>query len=97
MHAKTGANNSYSEFVHVLNRIAERLGWHSLERLHIHLSGIKFGSKGELEHLNLKDSDLRYTDLLLALKDLDVKGSVICESPNLEEDALILQQAFKAT
>ena len=96
MHAKTGANNSYSEFVHILNRTAERLGWHALEHLHIHLSGIKYGSKGELSHLDLKDSDLRYADLLLALKDLDVKGTVICESPNLEADALMLQKTFQS-
>jgi len=94
MHARGGECNSYGEFLYTLNRIAVRLGWHALENMHIHISGIKYSEKGELEHLNLKESDLRCTDLLKALKDLDVQGTVICESPNLEEDALLMQEAY---
>ena len=93
MYARGGECNSYGEFLYTLNRIAVRLGWHALENMHIHISGIKYSGKGELEHLNLKDSDLRCNDLLKALKDLDVQGTVICESPNLEEDALLMQEA----
>jgi len=28
------------------------------------------------------------------LKDYDAQGMVICESPNLEEDALLLQETY---
>jgi deoxyribonuclease-4 len=94
MHARTGEANSYGEFLYALNRIAVRLGWHALEHMHIHVSGIEYNEKGELSHLDLKDSDLRYGDLIKALKDLDVQGSVICESPNLEEDALMMQEVY---
>jgi deoxyribonuclease-4 len=62
--------------------------------MHIHVSGIAYGGKGEIKHLNLKESDFQYTELLKALKDYDVKGIVICESPNLEEDALLLQATY---
>jgi deoxyribonuclease-4 len=93
-HARTGVFNSYPEFVSVLLQIKERLGRAALDNMHIHLSGIKYGGKGELKHLNLEESDLQYTELLKALRDYEVKGLVICESPNLEDDARRLQETY---
>ena len=95
-HARTGAFNSYPEFAAIIEQIKERLGKEALDNIHIHFSGIEYSIKGEKRHLNLKDSDLRYTELLKALKDHAVKGVVICESPNLEEDALLLQKTYAA-
>ncbi len=93
-HARTGAFNSYPEFAAILLQIKERLGQAGLDDMHIHFSGIKYGSKGELKHLVLQESDLHYIELLQALKDYKVKGRVICESPNLEADALLLQETY---
>jgi deoxyribonuclease-4 len=62
--------------------------------MHIHLSGIAYGRRGEIKHLNLKESDFQYIEFLKALKERGVKGLIICESPNLEEDALLLQQSY---
>jgi len=93
-HARTGEFNTYAEFASVIEQVKERLGSEALENFHIHLSGIDYGKKGEKRHLDLKDSDLNYTELLRALKDYGVKGVVICESPNLEEDALLLQETY---
>jgi len=93
-HAYSGKANSYAEFAAVLQQIKERLGDKALADMHIHVSGIAYGKKGEIKHLDLKDSDLRYEELLQALKDYKAKGLVICESPNLEEDALLLQDTY---
>ena len=93
-HARTGAFNSYSEFTSVLQRVRERLGRAALDNMHIHVSGIAYGQKGEINHLNLQESDFQYAEFLQALKDYDVQGIVICESPNLEEDALLLQETY---
>ena len=95
-HARTGRFNSYQEFLALLKQVEERLGRPALDNMHIHVSGIKYGKQGEIEHLNLKESDLRYVELLRALKELEVKGFVICESPNLEEDALLLQETYNS-
>jgi len=95
-HARTGGFNSYQEFRALLKQVEDRLGRPALEHMHIHLSGIKYGRQGEIEHLNLRESDLRYVELLKVLKELGVTGLVICESPNLEEDALLLQQTYKS-
>ena len=93
-HARTGADNSYQEFASILQRIEKRLGRTALDDMHIHFAGIKYGGKGEIKHLNLEESDLQYTGLLKALIDYKVKGLAICESPNLEEDALLLQTTY---
>jgi deoxyribonuclease-4 len=93
-HARSGKSNSYPEFTSILEQIKQGLGGQALNDMHIHVSGIAYGKKGELNHLNLKESDLHYVELLRALKDYEVKGLVICESPNLEEDALLMQETY---
>ncbi len=93
-HARSGLSNSYPEFTSVLQQIGQRLGDQALDNMHIHVSGIAYGEKGERKHLDLPESDFKYAELLKAFKDYDVKGIVICESPNLEEDALLLQETY---
>jgi deoxyribonuclease-4 len=93
-HAYSGKANSYAEFAAILEQIKGKLGDQALADMHIHVSGIAYGKKGEIKHLDLRDSDLRYVELLQALKDYKAKGLVICESPNLEEDALLLQESY---
>ncbi|MFC1965542.1 TIM barrel protein [Chloroflexota bacterium] len=93
-HARTGKFNSYQEFVSILLEIKKWLGRSALNNMHIHFSGIKYGAKGEIKHLNLEESDLQYIELLKAMRDYDVKGLVTCESPNLETDALLLQETY---
>ncbi len=95
-HARTGRFNTYQEFTSILQQIQERLGKAALDNMHIHVSGIAYGKKGEIKHLTLKESDFQYIEFLKALKDYDIKGVLICESPNLEEDALLLQATYDA-
>jgi len=95
-HARTGKANSYQEFSHILDQVEKKLGRRGLDNMHIHLSGIAYGNKGEIKHLMLSDSDLRYAGLLKALKERRAKGVVICESaPYLENDALLLQRTYR--
>ena len=95
IHAREGGNyNTYDEFVDILVELEEGLGRTVLDNMHIHVSGIEYGPKGELRHVNLKESDFNYKDLLKALKDFRVKGVIICESPNLEEDATLLKHTY---
>ena len=95
-HARSGGFNSYPEFASILRQINDKLGKASLDNMHIHISGIAYGQKGEKSHLNLKESDLRYTELLKALKDYSVRGMVICESHNQEGDSLLLKESYHA-
>ena len=95
-HARAGGFNSYAEFASTLAQIRDKLGRAALDNMHIHISGIAYGRYGEKKHLTLKESDFEYTELLRALKDFSLKGMVICESPNREEDARLLKQSYDA-
>jgi deoxyribonuclease-4 len=90
-----GRHNRYEDFAATLEAIASRLGRESLDRLHIHISGIQFGPRGERRHEPLRESKFRWKELLRALKDLRVAGWVVAESPCMEDDALLLQRTYR--
>lgn len=94
-HARDGLHNTYKEFTEILTTVESALGTSALEDMHIHVSGIDYGPKGERKHLPLKESDFNYPDLMRALKAKEVKGLVICESPLLEQDALLLRETYR--
>jgi len=96
LHAREGKVNSYGEFERVLAKVARKLGPRALRDVHIHIAGIHYGDKGEIKHLNLEETDFRYDEWLQALRDLGVEGTVICESPNLEGDAVMLKKLYVA-
>ncbi|MBI2830701.1 MAG: TIM barrel protein [Chloroflexi bacterium] len=87
--------NSYKEFVSVFEQIEKKLGRAAVDNIHIHVSGIEFGKSGERKHLDFKESDFQYSSFVKALKDCDIKGCIVCESPNLEKDALLLQGKYR--
>ncbi|NIO49945.1 MAG: TIM barrel protein [Candidatus Aminicenantes bacterium] len=94
IHAREGKANSYSEFHRILKKIEKKLGSKAVKNMHIHISGVDYNDKGEKKHLNLKDSDFRFDEWIQALKDYGVEGTIICESPNLEQDAIMLKNLF---
>lgn len=96
LHARSGGGkyNKYDEFCEILDRLGTELGQYALDNFHGHLAGIAYSDKGEKSHLNLPDSDMNYKDLLKALKKFEVKGALICESPNIEEDCKLLKEYY---
>ena len=95
LHARTaGEYNTYDEFSRVLEQIGNEIGQYALENFHGHLAGIEYTAKGERQHLNLEQSDMNYKDLLKALKAFNVKGAIVCESPNIEDDCRLLKDYY---
>ncbi len=94
IHAREGKANAYIHFHRILRKVEKKLGGKALKNVHIHISGVDYSEKGELKHLNLQESDFHYDDWIQALKDFEVEGMVICESPNLEQDALMLKKLY---
>ncbi len=96
LHARPGDGsiNTYDEFSHILELYGNTLGEKSLSHLHIHLSGIKYGEKGEREHLQLEKSDLNIKELFRALADFHCHGRILCESPIMEDDALFMKKLW---
>ena len=96
LYARTGSVNDYKGFCETLETLKSELGKNALNEMHIHISGISSNSKGDLKHLNLEKSKFNWKDLMKALKDMDCRGYVVCNSPNLEVDASMLKQYYAA-
>ena len=98
LHARTiGGLKRYQDFSSILEKIEKELGRYALDNMHVHVSGIEYSEKGEKRHLNLAESDMEYKLLVKVWKEFDIKGIVISESPNLEQDALLLKELFYAS
>ena len=95
-HARNkGECNSTEEWREMLAFMEDRLGREALDNMHIHMSGIEYTAKGERRHLPLQESDMKWEDLLRVLKEFRVKGVVISESPNIEDDALLMKKKYE--
>ena len=95
LHARSGGEmNTYKDFCTTLERIGNEIGQYALENFHAHLAGIEYTAKGERRHLELQNSDMNYKDLLKALKEFGVKGALVCESPNIEEDCKLIKEYY---
>ncbi len=96
LHARPGDGtmNTYKEWAGYLEDYRRDLGKDALKCLHIHLSGIEYGPKGEKNHLPLADADLDLKALFKALKDFGGSGRILCESPIMEKDALNMKKAW---
>lgn len=96
LHARPGdgSMNSSDEWSRLLEAYAAALGKPALRHLHIHLSGIEYGPKGEKNHLELKDADLDLKALFRALFEHGCAGRILCESPIMEEDALKMKRSW---
>ncbi|MBN1940824.1 MAG: TIM barrel protein [Candidatus Diapherotrites archaeon] len=94
LHAReNGRFKGKKDFEEAIGSIPKRF----LGELFMHASGINFSEKGERNHLEMEDktNTFNYKHMLEALKDLKVSGSIICESPNIEEDALLMQKYYR--
>lgn len=97
IHARyNGSLKNYDDFAIIFDKIGNGLGAEALNDLHVHISGIAYSIKGEKNHLPLTESDFNYKDCLKAFKTFDVTGCIICESPILENDALLLKNTYNS-
>jgi deoxyribonuclease-4 len=96
LHARPGDGtmNSVKEWSRLLEAYQASLGREALQSLHIHLSGIEYGPKGEKNHLPLGESDLKLKALFEALRDFGCGGRILCESPIMEDDALNMKKTW---
>jgi len=82
------------DFRSVLEMVEKKLPNYS-KRIHCHFSEINFSEKGELNHLPLGTNNLPpFRILMEVLAENGYSGTVICESPKLDLDALAMQQHY---
>ncbi len=97
LHAReNGTLKTYDDFARILEFMGNELGQNALNNFHAHIAGIEYSAKGERRHLILEESDMNYKDLLKAFVNFDVKGVVVCESPNIEDDALLIKEFYNS-
>lgn len=95
LHARyNGLINSAKEWNEMFDTYQTYLGKAALKHVHMHFSGIAYGLKGEKHHLPLLESDAKWTDFLGVLKKRKIEGTVVCESPLLEKDTLLMQKTY---
>ncbi len=95
LHARyNGISNTYDEFARIFEKIGKELGQKALDNFHAHLAGIAYSEKGEKHHLMLAESDMNYKDLMKAFKTFNIKGAIVCESPTMEDDAILLKEYY---
>jgi deoxyribonuclease-4 len=97
LHARpgNGSVNSYDEWSARLELYGRVLGQTALQQLHIHLSGIEYGPKGEKNHLPIAESDFDLAGLFRALHAFQAGGRILCESPIMETDSLAMRAAWQ--
>lgn len=99
LHARPGDGsfNSYDEFAGALTLVRDKLGEEGMKRLHFHLSGIVWTTKGEKMHVPLNEADIRYRELLQAFIDFGVGGTAAVEAPLPfhTADALTFQATYR--
>ncbi len=97
LHARPGdgSMNSYDEWLTRLESYTKSLGDSVLNQMHIHLSGIEYGIKGEKNHLPVAESDLNVADLFRALYHFKAGGRILCESPIMEQDAIYMKNIWQ--
>lgn len=91
-----GGYNTEKEIFGVFEYVAKNLGDDSLKNMHIHISGIEYGQKGEKFHTTFEESKFKYSIVIKALKYFNVEGVIVSESTNIEYDALIIKNLYNS-
>ncbi len=90
-----GQYNSKDAFrKQIFDKIEKELGTDALKNFHAHMSGIVYGNKGEKYHEPLKQTKFNWKAVIELMKEYNIKGVVVSESPNIEEDAMLMKKYY---
>ncbi|MFH1685855.1 MAG: TIM barrel protein [Candidatus Micrarchaeota archaeon] len=84
-----------SDYLAIFEKLESRLGDY-VKRFHCHFSEINYGDKGERNHLVLgSNNEPPYEPFIKVLAENGYCGTVICESPQIDIDAMKLMDEYK--
>jgi len=94
IHARSsGAITSEEDFRRILDKVRSEVGQYWLKEAYFIFSGISYGPSGALHHRSVATSDMKLEHLIKSIQSLNVKGTLIFETPSREKDILdILQE-----
>ncbi len=92
--ARGNALKTADDYGKILDSLKRSLGVEALLSLHCHFSGIRFSVKGEINHLPIAADAPPFAPLAEALKKRKCGGTIVCESPFNEKDALEMKKIY---
>lgn len=99
IHAREmGSLNSVDDFLTILNKVENELGFDRLKNIHCHFSRIEYTKGGEKKHWTLSDTqfgpDFEFLAKAIVIK--KIEPVIICESRNkMAEDALEMKKILE--
>lgn len=93
-HAREKRLKTKEDYLAVLERVEKKLGSDASKNFHCHFSGIEFSDKGEKNHLPIASGSPPFAPLAAAWKENGWAGKAICESPEIEKDALRMMEIW---
>ncbi len=83
-------------YIKIFDMFEKELGREVVENFHVHFSEIEFGEKGEKRHLILGTKyEPDYRVFLETCVEQGYKGVVICESPKIDKDAVLMKKYYE--
>lgn len=97
-HARNnGKIRKKEDYLEIFETMEKHLGRKSVENFHSHFSEIEYTSKGERRHLELGTTNEPPFKLLAQLcAENGYNGTIICETPLLDQDALKMQKIYNS-
>jgi deoxyribonuclease IV len=84
-----------ADYLAIFSLLESELGDY-VRRFHCHFSEINYGDKGELNHFPLgTNNEPPFRPFMKVLAENGYSGTVICETPKLEIDALAMMREFE--
>jgi len=97
-HAReNGKIKEKEDYDKIFELVEKKVGRKGLQTLHCHMSSINFSEKGEKNHLTMDHDTPPFKPLVKSLKEFNCSGTIICESPNIEKDALYMKKTYENT
>lgn len=93
-HAREKRLKTKEDYTRILERVEKKLGTTATKSFHCHFSGIECIEAGEKNHLPIASNSPPFEPFVSALVENGWAGRVICESPLIEKDALVLQKVY---
>ncbi|UCC91482.1 MAG: hypothetical protein JSV39_04190 [Candidatus Aenigmatarchaeota archaeon] len=89
IHARSaGALTSENDFRRILDKLRAEIGQYWLNEAYFIFSGISYGPSGATQHKPIIRSDMKLEHLIKSVQALNVKGTLVFETPNREKDVL---------
>lgn len=98
LHCREGkpAIKGKDDYQRILDYVEKTLGRKAVENFHSHATGVFFTEKGEKHHLPISSNSPPLKPLIELLAENGYSGTIISESPNIEDDALLMKKWFEA-